>query len=148
MKKLCCLIFILTLNVQSYAQKPIEIKTNPFTLLIPESAIFLISAETILSESWGAELDLVVGEFNLAYVSGKHYFNPKVGGDGFFLGAFAGGILSDETSIGAGFFLGKKWLSSKNVLLDIGIGLGRGSDGLLPYAKLHVGYRFRSKQGG
>lgn len=100
----------------------------------------------------------------IIYGSARHYFSPKKGGDRFYVVFFAGGmgIYTEgwvygypyrdlQTTFGGGPITGYKWVFNKNILLDVGIGLGAGtgtSGGLdaLPYAKLHLGYRFNFKK--
>lgn len=143
-KALLLLIVVLGLGFQASAQQ-FEIKTNPLFLLIPEATALPVSAELVVNESWGAEVDLLISSFAVGYLSAKHYFNPKQGADRFYIGAFVGGIAFDgDATAGFGFFLGQKWLSQRNVVFDLGIGIGRGFGEIpvLPYAKAHVGYRF------
>ena len=54
-------------------------------------------------------------------------------------------------AVGVGFLIGYKWISRKNILFEIGAGLGRSfteDDYLLGYGKLHMGYRFGKKVSG
>ncbi len=127
------------------ATAQVEVKTNPIGLLFEA---FPVSIEVVAGDSWGVELDAFASSgLDFLYLSGKHYFSPRRGADGFNLGAFMGGAGDDKgkDGFGLGFFAGYKALSSKRVLLEVALGLGRDFTeelDVLPYFKLHVGYRF------
>ncbi len=142
MKKLSALVIFLACFKIANAQ--FEIKSNPVAILFN---VVPVSVEYLINESWGVELDAFVTPGGGAlYFSGKHYFNPSVGADGFNLGTFVGGVGGDgDSGFGLGFFVGHKTVSTKNVLMELAVGLGRDFTdeiGFLPYGKLHVGYRF------
>ncbi len=124
------------------AKSQAEFKVNPVALLF---ATLNASAEYIINEDWGTEVDMAVGEdFYLAYINGKHYFNPKKGADGFNVGSFAGVAGGDgDSSVGLGFFFGYKAVSRKKVIFELALGVGRGfgDGGVLPYFKVHIGFR-------
>lgn len=143
MKKIIiCLLIFTSTNLFSQ----VEMKTNPVALLFE---IGLLSLEYNNQKDWGGEIDLGFGQdFFVAYVTGKHYFNPKRGADKFNVGVFAGGFSADgDSGGGLGFFAGYKAVSEKNILLEIAYGIGRdfgdSGIGILPYAKFHLGYRFQ-----
>ena len=82
-------------------------------------------------------------------IHGKYYFNPDFGSDKVYVGLLAGGFGGDgETFAAFGFEGGYKWLGKRNVLLEIGLGIGRATAdfGVLPYGRLMVGYRFPKKE--
>ena len=141
MKKiLCCALLALSINALS-AQT--EIKVSPIGLIFEVAAI---SVETAINPSFSLDGDAIIAAdyfgFNL---SGKYYFNPKAGIDGFHIGAFAGNAISDE-AIGIGFLTGYKIMSRKRITFEFGLGLGRSFDsGIVGYAKVHLGYRFGKK---
>lgn len=142
MKKLIALITFLAFF--KFADAQVELKTNPVAILFEALPL---SVEYLINDSWGMELDaFAVSGGGYLYLSGKHYFSPRKGTDGFNLGTFVGGIGGDgDSGFGLGFFAGYKAVSTKNVLLEIALGIGRDFTdeiGVLPYGKLHVGYRF------
>lgn len=120
-----------------------ELKISPIPLLFGVGAI---SIEQGISESFGLDGDIILGEdFFGANLSGKYYFNPERGIDKFHIGAFFG-TIGDENTPGIGFLAGTKLISRKNLLFEIGLGVGRNFDGGgLFYGKLHLGYRFTKK---
>lgn len=135
----CCI------GLVGQVQGQTEVKISPVPLLFGAG---LVSVEYGLQESWGLEADGLVaaGAYALIF-SGKYYFNPQFGLDRFHIGMFLGGYGGDGSAgAGIGFLLGHKWVSAKNVVFELGLGAGRGfSDDIpvVPYAKFHVGYRFR-----
>lgn len=140
------LIFVMLFGLASQsAMAQVEVKTNPIGLIFEA---FPLSIEVVTADSWGVELDAFASSgLDFLYLSGKHYFNPHRRADGFNIGAFMGGAGNDEgdDGFGLGFFAGYKAVSAQNVLLEIALGLGRDFTddiGVLPYFKLHVGYRF------
>jgi hypothetical protein len=145
MKKLVALgVFLASFQM---ANAQVEIKTNPVAILFEALPV---SVEYLINDSWGMELDAFVASGGGAlYLSGKHYFSPSKGADGFNLGTFVGGLGGDgDSGFGLGFFAGYKAVSSKNVLLELALGVGRDFTGdieVLPFGKLHVGYRFGGK---
>lgn len=85
----------------------------------------------------------------IVYATGKYFFNLRQGCDKFNVGAFIGaGGGSGDSGLGAGFLLGYKTVSNKRVLLDIGLGVGRGGGDIetIPYFKFNLGYRFELKK--
>jgi hypothetical protein len=141
MKKLLFLALFALSMTRITAQT--DIKISPVALLFETVAV---SVESAVSENFGLDAD---GVFNADIIgfnlSGKYYFNPKRRIDGFHVGAFVGNFGSEE-SVGIGFLAGTKILSRKNILFEIGLGLGRSfDDGVVGYGKLHLGYRFGKK---
>ena len=145
MKNLLTCLFFILFSFQLKSQ--VEISTNPLALLFEAGVLGL---EYIPNQDWGVGLDMFgAADVGFVYASGKHYFNPKVGGDRFNVGAFIGGAGDfGDTGFGLGFFGGYKWISSRNITLDLALGAGRDfSDviGVLPYVKFNIGYRFPKK---
>ena len=147
MKKLFLLGFTFFVVFTSTAQ--VEVKASPIAFFSPRFSL-PIGLEYVPSAHWGVTLDVNMAELYYAYITGRHYFNPKLGGDKFYVGVFTGVSRSIESfnvnsaSVGAGFLAGYKWVSTKRVIFETGLGLGRNFDsgGLtLPYFQLHLGYR-------
>jgi len=152
---LTCLIafFLLTTSIQSNAQTgdvpskfktQLEIKINPILALFK---FIQMEAEFVLSKDFGVATELIAGEGGGGGVlHGKYYFNPEYGCDKFYFGAFAGGFFGDGDLSGAafGFDIGRKWLgSNEKILFEIAGGVGRSTgEGVIPYFKLDIGYRF------
>ncbi len=116
-----------------------EIKFSPIALL---ATIGAISVEHGFNDDFGMEADVYfAGGGGALIVSAKYYFNPKEGLDRFHAGIYTG--IIPEAGAGIGFLAGTKIVSQKNILFEIGLGVGRTFEGgFLPYAKLHIGYRF------
>jgi len=117
----------------------LKLKLSP--LLI--AGLVAVSIEQGFRGETGVELDILGAEgFFYSYVSGKYYFNPRMGLDRFYAGVFLGG--GSDVGAGGGFLIGSKLLSRSNkVLFEIGVGAGRSfTDGnFIPTGKLHFGYR-------
>lgn len=146
MKKL---LFILLFAITVFHLKAqVEVKLSPVPLLFGDIAL---SVEGAVGESFGLDGDLWVGsgdtfDGNVAFnFSGKYYFNPEKRIDKFHVGVFLG---VQNTAPGLGFLIGYKWVSSKNVVFELGGGIGRSLDGedVLGYFKFHLGYRFNRKK--
>ena len=121
------------------AQAQLEVKASPIPLLF---GAFVGGVEYNLSDAWGIEADIAgIDDTFVFLVSGKQYFSPKYGADKFHLAAFIG--VADGAA--GGFYIGQKWLSKEGVIFEIAAGLGRSSDTIFPYGKLHIGYRFGNK---
>jgi len=139
MKKLMMSLVLMTSMYTLNAQ--FEVKVNPIALIFTSVNV---SAEYLVNDNLGLELDaLLLDGDGGAYLTAKYYFNPQQGTDRFHVGIFTGAVAG--TGIGLGFMLGTKIVSEKGVLFDVGLGLGRATDGILPYGKLAVGYRFGGK---
>jgi hypothetical protein len=119
-----------------------ELKVSPVALLFGGLAF---SAEQQISPSFGLDADILAAVDGFgANLSGKYYFDPKVGIDRFHIGIFAGGIT--DNGVGGGFLAGYKWVSTKRIVFEAGVGVGRTFDGgVTGYGKLHLGYRFVKK---
>jgi hypothetical protein len=187
MKKLILAIAFMSSFAAVQAQT--ELKINPLGLLFLSPDL---SAEFAVSEDIGIEptvgisfLKLKVEEESLkstglSYgVQGKYYFNPDKGIDKFYAGIYLRGGNSTFTSstagdndkltqnkLGIGLALGYKWVSKKNIVFELGGGLGRklfnkfnvesGSTNLsnVPilnfdgFFRFSVGYRFGGDGGG
>lgn len=141
------LIGIILLLVFHRTQAQVEVKLSPIPLLFGDVAL---SVEGGISESFGIDGDIYIGsEVFLANLSGKYYFNPYRGIDRFHVGAFIGynnGFFSEDSGEpGIGFLAGTKIVSRKNILFEVGFGVGRSfGEGAILYGKLHMGYRFNS----
>ena len=152
MKKIILSAFALIVFGFAGAQKKFEAKINPLGALFgtPE-----VSGEYIVNDNFGVELSLgiafgkVVGaSVNGAEkptqsgfsskLSGKYYFNPDEGCDGWYGGLYlrqealtisydAVYKNSDYKSsvIAGGVEIGKKWLFDSGILIDLGFGVGR-----------------------
>jgi hypothetical protein len=119
-----------------------DLKISPVALLF-ERLAFSAEFGVGRGDDFGLDVDLIIYSGPISYnVSGKYYFQPKRGLDGFHIGAFAGN-LGDEDSFGLGFLAGFKAVSLKRVVFEVGLGVGRSfiSYGAIGYGKLHVGYR-------
>ncbi|HFA49270.1 MAG TPA: hypothetical protein ENJ95_09660 [Bacteroidetes bacterium] len=143
MKKILLPFFFCAFAASAFSQ--VELKANPVALLF---GVLQGSFEYDLKPNWGLEADLAAGgDLAFAYLSGKHYFNPKDICDGFNVGAFLG-LYGDGSGSGegaVGFFFGYKVVSQKNLVFETALGVGRGGGGeidVVPYFKLHLGYRF------
>ncbi|MBI1227893.1 MAG: hypothetical protein GC192_21855 [Bacteroidetes bacterium] len=144
-------VFFVTLfYLFTYAVKAqVEITVNPFPLLwgYVEAGVDLN-----LKTDWSIGADFFAGEdVGLGWATCKYFFNPNRGCDKFNIGAFvgAGAGGSGDVGGGIGFLLGYKAVSPKNVIFDMGLGLGRGFGGdiyVFPYYKLNFGYRFTLKK--
>jgi hypothetical protein len=141
MKKILILLtFLFASLLRVNAQT--ELKVSPVALLFGGLAL---SAEQQISPSFGLDADILAAVDGFgANLSGKYYFDPKVGTDRFHIGIFAGGITYN--GVGGGFLAGYKWISTKRIVFEAGTGIGRTFDGgITGYGKLHLGYRFVKK---
>lgn len=121
-----------------------EVKLNPIALLFSNISA---GVEFGLSEDFGIEPRLLVDFNSYEYdgedseglrvgviVEGKYYFNPEVGIDKWYIGAYTK-FLSGKygyvdydvnyTRFALGFLTGYKWVSSKNIVFELGLGVGR-----------------------
>ena len=146
MKKLLfvALFFATVMNVQAQT----ELKINPLGILFSNPEL---SAEFGVNEHIGVEPSLGISYLKLtlngnAYkssgfsygVNGKYYFGPEKGIDKFYAGIYLRGgastyrntskVSNDNITnnrLGGGMSLGYKWVSSQNIVLDLGTGIGR-----------------------
>jgi hypothetical protein len=181
MKKLLALF--VTVFSLSTAWAQIELKINPIGALFKSpdiSAEFAVNKDIGIEPYLGANWYKLEGD-NKTFKSngvgygifGKYYFAPEKGIDNFYAGVYLKGGSSDFSNdsanivtgfhrnrLSAGLSLGYKWVSQKNVVFEVGGGLGRkifnkfsnelGSVNIakLPilnidgYIKFAVGYRF------
>lgn len=139
MKKLFLLTTCLVLFIRLSAQT--EIKLSPIPLLFGYVAV---SVEQGIGPSFGLDGSFYyIEDVNGINLAAKYYFNPEKGIDKFHVGAFVG---AQESAPGLGFLLGYKWVSTKNIIFELGAGLGRSfDDEVLGYGKFHLGYRFGKK---
>ncbi len=152
MKKLFLIVLSATfLFTSSNAQ--IDIKVNPVGLLF-NSPDF--SGEYIVKEDIGIEVGLGLeygntlfgnlqkSGFNI-FAAGKYYFNPNHGGDNFYAGIYLRPrqkTFTDEdnelggfktSAFAGGVMFGKKWVSSKNIVFELSLGLGRAFNNKVTY---------------
>jgi Protein of unknown function (DUF3575) len=155
MKKLILAITLVSTFVNLQAQTELKINPLGALFLSPDvSAEFGISESFGLEPTLGVSffrLTLDGNQFKSTGASygaqGKYYFSPKQGIDGFYGGVYVrGGHSNFKTSttvgsgtgttssstesftrdrLGAGFTLGYKWITAKNVVIELGAGLGR-----------------------
>ena len=141
MKKIWILAVLLSASLH-HLNAQTELKVSPVALLFGGLAF---SAEQQITPSFGLDADILAAVDGFgANLSGKYYFDPREGIDRFHIGIFAGGIT--ENGVGGGFLAGYKWVSSKRIVFEAGVGVGRTFDGgITGYGKLHLGYRFAKK---
>lgn len=141
MKKLGILPVLLLASLH-HLNAQTELKVSPVALLFGGLAF---SAEQQITPSFGLDADILAAVDGFgANLSGKYYFDPREGIDRFHIGIFAGGIT--DNGVGGGFLAGYKWVSSKRIVFEAGVGVGRTFDGgITGYGKLHLGYRFVKK---
>lgn len=148
MKKLILPIFLL-LAVAYRSNAQVDVQINPIGILFSS---INATAEFGVSEDFGIEggLDYDFQNFNIDDIKyrnngigiraiGKYYFRPEDGIDRWAIGAytrFATGTASADDGLGTegevkstkfavGFYTGYKWVSRKNVVFELGLGLGR-----------------------
>lgn len=184
MKKLLTLVIAILAFSTAWSQT--DVKINPIGALFGSPDI---SAEFAINESTGIEPFIGVTFRNYAITDvtyksngfglgaiGKYYFNPEKGMDKFWTGLYLRGGNSTSTGtfngtaeevgnarVALGFAAGYKWVSSRNIVFELGIGIGRafynkytnktaGSIDLSKFpianidglGRLQVGYRFGS----
>ncbi|MFK7771505.1 MAG: hypothetical protein AB8F94_05165 [Saprospiraceae bacterium] len=143
------LFFFLGLNFQSNAQ--VELKLNPPAALF---GLFQTGIEFLVGDDFGIETELIIlaidGDVGGGLlVHGKYYFNPDFGSDKIYIGAFTGALGGDGDAFAAfGFEVGYKWIGKRNILFEIGGGVGRATSDFpfFPYGRLMLGYRFPKKE--
>ncbi|WP_236980851.1 DUF3575 domain-containing protein [Membranihabitans maritimus] len=131
-------------SIPAFSQ--LDVTINPLGLLFSNIGV---SAETPLSENFGLEgtvnynfnrFDALGDEFKSTGYGlralGKYYFNSDKGLDKFHAGPYAriGGNKIKYTSgtddvtsfrFALGIYAGYKWVSKKNIVFELGLGLGR-----------------------
>lgn len=139
MKKAILFLAILAFSKNLNAQT--EIKANPIALLFEA---VMVSVEHGFNDDFSLDADIwLAEEFGGFSLSQKYYFFPKVGLDHFHVGIFE---AVQQGSAGIGFLAGYKLVSKRNVVFDLGAGIGRSfDDGGVGYLKFHLGYRFGKK---
>jgi len=153
MKKIIFLmVFCQCINL-AQAQN-LEAKLSPLGLVLGGMQLNL---EQTVQQDWGVEAGVITdfNDFTMLNLIGKYYFSPsEKGNDRFHIGVFLNHIFFDseiESNIGPGlgFYMGYKWLSRRNVIFEIGGGIGRvlgksiGEDGSFTgTGQLTIGYRF------
>jgi hypothetical protein len=163
MKKIFVLI-IAIIGITNVSKAQLEVTTNPIGILF---GAYTLSADYNINEdfSFGVEGAFIneESEPSFFYINAKHYFFPtERGSNGIYIGLFAGqasynninifdsNFNKREMQIGAGFLAGYKITSRKNIIIDLGAGLGKGFGNdtflnVLPYLKANIGYRFNVK---
>ncbi len=150
-RSLFLLIVLFSINSQSNAQ--VEVKLNPPLALF---GVFQLGIEFPFKNEFGFETEIVFlsieENFGAGLIThGKYYFNPNFGSDKIYIGFFAGGFAgSGNKLVGFGIEAGYKLIGKRNIVLEIGGGIGRGateegSSGF-PYGRLLIGYRFPKKE--
>lgn len=142
-------IFLVGVNFQSKAQ--VEFKLNPPAALF---GFFQMGFEFPVGTDFGFEPEIIFfaidGEVGGGLlVHGKYYFNPDYGSDKIYIGALTGVLGGDsDTFASFGFEVGYKWMGKRNILFEIGGGVGRATAeiGVIPYARVMLGYRFPKKE--
>ncbi len=120
-----------------------EVKMSPF---IPFAGVGTVSFEYGSNDEWGFDLMIIpFFDFFAVDVSARYYPGPDRGLDGAYVGPFLG--TATDIGVGIGFLVGFKRVWPTGVLMDASLGLGRSfNGGLLPFFKLELGYRFKSKK--
>lgn len=161
----------------------VDVTVNPIGILFGNLSL---GADFILADEFSLEGQIGIGLGNDDFTGlkwsnipitavGKYYFNPKNGADGFYADAFLRFVSRSykadddntvyatysQTRLGLGIGIGYKVVSRKNIVFDIGFGVGRAlldntsfnSDGeefevdwpgIMFQGKLGIGYRFGS----
>ncbi len=146
LKKIIIAALLLSTALSQSVSAQTDVGASPVLLLVPALSA---SVEQGINDFWGVEGNLFAAEGGLLLtVAGKHYLSPKRGADRFNIGLFLGG--ASELGAGGGFLFGYKAVSEKNLLFDIGLGVGRtiGGEGIIPYFKINFGYRFGGDETG
>ncbi|MBV6439919.1 MAG: DUF3575 domain-containing protein [Haliscomenobacteraceae bacterium CHB4] len=149
MKKLILPVFLLlACGNRIYAQ--VDVQINPVGILFSS---INVTAELGVSEDFGIEGGLDydfqnfdIGDFDYRNNAigfraiGKYYFRPEDGIDRWTIGAYARYITGTASTSGDagndreevkntkfafGFYTGYKWVSQKNVVFELGLGIGR-----------------------
>lgn len=157
-KTIFILSIFLSLNFQTTAQ--VELKLNPPGALY---GIYQAGIEFPINANAGIEMEIIhfvptEDEIIIGVIyHRRYYFKPDYGRDRIYIGIFAGAIgsgLLGRRGVyflgGGGFEAGYKWLGKRNILFELGLGIGAGGSlevfGPFPYARIMVGYRFPSKE--
>ena len=139
------ILFLFGGNTNIQAQD-VEVKINPPLALFN---ILQTSVEFPIGPDFGIEAEGIFGDgVGGVVIHGKYYFRPDYGNDKIYIGLLTGGIFGDGVNgLAFGFEGGYKWFGKRNILFEIGLGIGRGTDEIdvVPYGKLMVGYRFTKK---
>ncbi|HMG15247.1 MAG TPA: DUF3575 domain-containing protein [Saprospiraceae bacterium] len=146
MKKLFLLFFIAFASLSAKAQ--IDLSVNPVSLLYSN---FDFAAEYRVSPDFGLELSpgLSFNKYGLsgndwestgfgARLIGKYYFSPDKGCDKFNIGPYikygssslkyndgSTEHTASNTRFAIGFYTGYKWVSRRNIVFEIGLGVGK-----------------------
>ncbi len=153
MKKNSIIIFILLcLPMLSLAHVAVEAKVNPIGAF---TGNIKLSAEVIPMENLGIEAGFGLSNFPISIniedtislsgggtggsLAGKYYFMPSRGGDYFYVGAYTRfsnmdvdvEVLTTNRGTGkysraaVGLMAGFKWVSTQNIVFELGGGVGR-----------------------
>jgi Protein of unknown function (DUF3575) len=143
-KNLFLLVFLLWVVA---CQAQMELKINPLGIILSNtnvSADLGLSKRISIEPSVGFNYNnaFIVDNFNTtgrSYgLNTKYYFKPQKGSDRFYMGLYARGEQTDFTGKNSysgfsysrkvaaiGYSLGFKWVTKRNVVFDIGVGMGR-----------------------
>jgi hypothetical protein len=163
MKKVIILVIVI-IGITNVSKAQLEVTTNPIGLLMEA---YTLSVDYNINEKFSFGLEgafvNIESEMNFFYGTAKfHPFSTEKGSNRFYIGVFSGQssykdynyykptLSRTVTQVGVGFMAGYKAVSRRNIVFDLGIGLGKGwgSDDwiqLLPYLKINLGYRFNVK---
>lgn len=192
MKK-CLLLLFLVVAAAATSNAQVDVQLNPIGILFRSIDL---SAEFGVSEDFGIEgaLGYDFQNYNFDDIEyrnnavgfraiGKYYFKPEDGIDKWNVGGYArfstgtSSVTEDSnsgrdddvknTKFAVGFYTGYKWVSRKNVVFELGLGIGRNfvrtfeyEDGTeadtsdIPllnidiFGRLSLGYRFGGSSGG
>lgn len=141
------IMFLFVATPAAFSQ--IEAKINPVGFLWGGDVD--LSIEYLASDEFGIEARIPLGGNNLnllsesfrsfrtgAIFSGRYYFSPEVGADKFYAGGYAKYIHTSFRSdidgsennfrrnrFALGVLFGYKWVSDRNILVDVNFGVGR-----------------------
>lgn len=136
MMKNILVILLLSFSASTLSAQ-LEVKLNPVAAIFEVASV---AVEYGLNDHFGLELDALVFEDGAgAWLLGKYYLSPNRGIDKFYVDAFIA-IVDDQG--GFGFGAGYKLVNNAGFLFDVGLGVGRSGDGVIPQGKLQIGYRF------
>ena len=147
MKLKLLVVALAIVGYTSTSQAQVDVTVNPIGLLFGDLSV---GADFVLSDNFSVEGAVGIGTgtlgdfkwFNIPVTaSGKYYFNPDDGADGFYANVFAKFIRRgntwdgdvdltydgdyNQTRLGLGIGAGFKVVSNGGIVFDIGLGFGR-----------------------
>ncbi|MEZ4925007.1 MAG: hypothetical protein R3A50_01930 [Saprospiraceae bacterium] len=147
MKKMYLLsVFLLSVL---WANAQVDVEISPLPLIFK---VYTLSVEVPAAKKLGINGDvyftpgfsIIIDKGYIANLSFKYYFNPKGKIDRFHVGSFMG--TGSELNLALGALIGYKFVSRKNIIFEIGFGLGQDLikkvEAVTVYGKFHIGYRF------